>query len=71
MAQSCRDAMTAGTPPALSARLITIGETTETPALLTAAIKQAKRRGISIADLRSETAIPDDLFDQICELVSA
>jgi hypothetical protein len=34
-------------------------------------MKRAKRRGVDIATIRSKTAIPDDLFDQICDLVSA
>jgi Zn-dependent peptidase ImmA (M78 family) len=43
----------------------------ETPSLLASAIKRANRRGTDITEIRSETAIPDDLFDQICDFVSA
>lgn len=42
----------------------------ESPSLLADAIKRAKRRGVDIAELRSQTAIPDDLFDELCGLVS-
>jgi Zn-dependent peptidase ImmA (M78 family)/transcriptional regulator with XRE-family HTH domain len=44
--------------------------TPEVPALLQDALTRAHRRGLAAEDLRREAAIPADIFEEVCQLIS-